>query len=62
MRPDKWKESHAYASAKYPMEIGDDISKQDMYEEIKEAFEKGYEQCIKDYSITDTLIDTSPSN
>ncbi len=46
--PDKWKSSDAYADAKYHVKKGDHISKYEKYEEIKEAYEAGYDQAVKD--------------
>lgn len=43
----KWSLAHDYADAKYHMEKGDHISKYEKYEEIKEAFEKGFEAAMK---------------
>jgi len=44
-----WADAHKYADNKYHMEKGDDISKYERYEEVKEAFEAGYRQALEDY-------------
>ena len=37
-----WGLAHEYAESKYKMEKGDDISKYNKYEEVKEAYEAGF--------------------
>ena len=37
-----WGLAHEYAESKYKMEKGDDISKYERYEEVKEAYEAGF--------------------
>jgi len=49
----KWSLSDAFADSKYHMEKGDPISKYEKYEEIKDAFEKGFEAAM---SLKDTNI------
>ena len=51
LKNNPWADADKYASQKYPMEKGDPMSKYEKYEEIKEAFEAGYKQALKDYEI-----------
>lgn len=44
-----WGLADEYATSKHKMEKGDDISKYERYEEVKEAFEAGYRQALEDY-------------
>ena len=49
LKNNPWADAHKYADNKYHMEKGDDISKYERYEEVKEAFEAGYRQALEDY-------------
>ena len=48
LKSNPWADAHKYADSKYHMEQGDDVSKYERYEEVKEAFEAGYNQCQED--------------
>jgi len=50
----KWGLAAEYAdSTKYKMEIGDHISKYEIWEQIKKAFEEGFDKAKKVYKIED---------
>jgi len=49
LKNNPWADAHKYADNKYHMEQGDDVSKYERYEEVKEAFETGYKQALEDY-------------
>jgi hypothetical protein len=50
LKNNPWADAHKYADNKYHMEQGDDVSKYERYEEVKEAFEAGYRQALEDYA------------
>jgi hypothetical protein len=43
----KFKKSDSYACSKYHLKKGDHISKYERYDEVKEAYERGFDQAIK---------------
>ena len=50
----KWGLAAEYAdSTKYKMEIGDHISKYEIWEQIKKAFEEGFDKAKELYKIED---------
>jgi hypothetical protein len=48
-----WGLAHEYADSKYKMEKGDDISKYERYEEVKEAYEAGFLKAMELLKIED---------
>ena len=42
-----WGLAHEYAETKHKMEKGDDISKYERYEEVKEAYEAGFLKAVE---------------
>ena len=42
-----WGLADKYATSKYKMEKGDDISKYEKYEEVKEAYQAGFLKAMK---------------
>ena len=48
-----WGLAHEYADSKYKMEKGDDISKYERYEEVKESYEAGFLKAMELLKIED---------
>ena len=48
-----WGLANEYAETKYKMEKGDDISKYERYEEVKEAYEAGFLKAMELLKIED---------
>ena len=48
-----WRLADEYATSKYKMEKGDDISKYERYEEVKEAYEAGFLKAMELLKIED---------